>query len=153
MNALVIHVVQVHVPMRSPITPAIVLKLDLEVSDDSEHFEKKKIPSKNESTSRNFSGDNCEEDIDECEERNQCLGINNEICSCFDNNTENCFNIPGSYNCSCQPGFCGTQCQRKDPCQEVYKLKIFQFCFFLLPIFLIKLYSTKSNNPFFLVSV
>ena len=69
--------------MRSPITPAIVLKLDLEVSDDSEHFEKKKIPSKNESTSRNFSGDNCEEDIDECEERNQCLGINNEICSCF----------------------------------------------------------------------
>lgn len=42
MNVLVIHVVQVHVPMRSPITPAIVLKLDLEVSDDSEHFEKKK---------------------------------------------------------------------------------------------------------------
>ena len=47
MNVLVIHVVQVHVPMRSPITPAIVLKLDLEVSDDSEHLEKKKIPSKN----------------------------------------------------------------------------------------------------------
>jgi len=69
-------------------------------------------------TETGFRGDNCEEDIDECEERNQCLGINNEICSCFDNNTENCFNIPGSYNCSCQPGFCGTQCQRKDPCQE-----------------------------------
>ena len=71
-------------------------------------------------TETGFRGDNCEEDINECEERNQCLGINNsEICSCFENNTEECFNEPGSYNCSCHPGFCGTQCQRKDPCQEV----------------------------------
>ena len=79
-------------------------------------------------TETGFRGDNCEEDINECEERNQCLGNNNsEICSCFENNTEECFNEPGSYNCSCHPGFCGTQCQRKDPCQEVQKINIFQF--------------------------
>ena len=53
-----------------------------------------------------FTGDTCHEDIDECLISDPCLH-------------GQCNNLAGSYNCDCEDGYCGTNCQRKDPCQLV----------------------------------
>jgi protein crumbs len=53
-----------------------------------------------------FRGEQCEVDIDECQTLSLCI-------------QGNCSNLPGSYVCNCLDGYCGTNCQREDPCQLV----------------------------------
>ncbi len=56
-------------------------------------------------TGTGFEGNNCNINIDECL-ANPCI-------------QGNCTDTPGSYHCDCLQGYCGTNCQREDPCQLV----------------------------------
>nr|XP_012215642.1 PREDICTED: protein crumbs-like [Linepithema humile] len=53
-----------------------------------------------------YTGDNSIEDIDEC--------VNSQT----DCGHDGCQNLPGSYECVCDFGFCGYNCAMLDPCQE-----------------------------------
>lgn len=54
-----------------------------------------------------YTGGNCTEDIDECENSQTDCGHGR------------CQNLPGSYECICDFGYCGYNCGMLDPCQEV----------------------------------
>ncbi|XP_046739798.1 protein crumbs-like isoform X2 [Diprion similis] len=51
-----------------------------------------------------FNGSDCSIDIDECAQ----MPVNCE--------NGHCENLPGSYQCSCIPGYCGRNCEVLDPC-------------------------------------
>lgn len=53
-------------------------------------------------TNTGFYGDHCHLDIDECQYQPCQQG--------------QCRNLEGSYQCLCLEGYCGTNCQREDPC-------------------------------------
>ena len=53
-----------------------------------------------------YVGETCHIDIDECQNDDPCIH-------------GQCINNPGNYTCLCSPTYCGTNCQRKDPCQMV----------------------------------
>ncbi|XP_067213668.1 protein crumbs isoform X3 [Linepithema humile] len=55
-----------------------------------------------------YTGGNCTEDIDECENSETNCGHGR------------CQNLPGSYECVCDFGYCGYNCTMLDPCQENY---------------------------------
>ncbi len=95
-----------------------------------------------------YQGNKCEEDIDECLgdpcNGGKCTNLLNAFqCDCegtgFIGDTcnininecatspcerGNCTDTPGSYQCDCDAGWCGTNCQREDPCQSVRSLII-----------------------------
>nr|XP_012235685.1 PREDICTED: signal peptide, CUB and EGF-like domain-containing protein 2 [Linepithema humile] len=53
-----------------------------------------------------YTGGNCTEDIDECENSQTDCGHGR------------CQNLPDSYDCVCDFGYCGYNCAMLDPCQE-----------------------------------
>ncbi len=55
-------------------------------------------------TDTGFYGNHCHLDINECIEYQPCQ-------------QGTCLNLEGSYECQCLEGYCGTNCQREDPCQ------------------------------------
>ena len=88
-----------------------------------------------------YTGPHCEQDINECASEpclngGQCLNqLNAYSCNCTDtgftgevcqSNINECLQSPcvygscsdteGSYECACQAGYCGTNCQRENPC-------------------------------------
>jgi hypothetical protein len=95
-----------------------------------------------------FTGENCQHEIDECDpnpcHRGRCTDLlDGYECDCSGTGFEgpacsvnineclaspciqgNCTDLPGSYQCDCLPGYCGTNCQREDPCQLVSVLRI-----------------------------
>ena len=65
-------------------------------------------------TGTGFEGSNCNININECL-ANPCV-------------QGNCTDTPGSYHCDCLQGYCGTNCQREDPCQLVSsKIQVVKF--------------------------
>jgi protein crumbs len=56
-----------------------------------------------------FSGDHCQFDINECEKFTPCQN-------------GNCENTNGGYFCECDEDFCGTNCQRQNPCTTIQGL-------------------------------
>ena len=103
-----------------------------------------------------YTGKHCDVDINDCLPNpcgngGRCVdGIANYQCFCADGwegehceiNINECLSYPcvngtcadtqGSYDCSCEPGVCGKNCDREDPCQQVrnhtslYKISSFQ---------------------------
>lgn len=94
-----------------------------------------------------FTGSTCDEDIDECavepcQNGGHCSNqVNAFECNCngtgflgptCSENINECLANPcvygdcrdtlGSYECQCNAGFCGTNCQRSNPCLEVRKV-------------------------------
>ncbi|XP_071747876.1 protein crumbs isoform X2 [Lepeophtheirus salmonis] len=55
-------------------------------------------------TGTGYSGETCSSNINECLTQQPCI-------------QGNCTDTPGSYQCQCLEGYCGTNCQREDPCQ------------------------------------
>ncbi|XP_076303298.1 cell polarity complex component crumbs isoform X3 [Lasioglossum baleicum] len=55
-----------------------------------------------------YIGPDCSYDIDECQDPNTNCGHGQ------------CDNLPGTYQCICDTGFCGYNCEMMDPCREEY---------------------------------
>ncbi|KAL6258873.1 hypothetical protein P5V15_010818 [Pogonomyrmex californicus] len=55
-----------------------------------------------------YTGDDCSIDVNECQELE------------IDCGRGTCENLPGIYQCVCEPGFCGYNCAMENPCREVY---------------------------------
>ncbi|XP_076660402.1 cell polarity complex component crumbs isoform X2 [Halictus rubicundus] len=55
-----------------------------------------------------YIGSDCSYDIDECQDPNTNCGHGQ------------CDNLPGTYQCICDTGFCGYNCGMMDPCREDY---------------------------------
>ncbi|XP_044019722.1 protein crumbs isoform X2 [Aphidius gifuensis] len=54
-----------------------------------------------------YVGPDCSDDINECEEGGE------QICG-----NGICINLPGTFKCNCDDGYCGANCQLVDPCRE-----------------------------------
>ncbi|CAH3183403.1 unnamed protein product [Porites lobata] len=56
-----------------------------------------------------YTGERCEADLDECKDKTHQCYVN-----------ANCTNIPGSYNCTCRPGYRGNEriCNEIDECKD-----------------------------------
>ncbi|XP_015599265.1 protein crumbs isoform X2 [Cephus cinctus] len=59
-------------------------------------------------TGTGYRGSNCSIDVDECIEEDVDCGHGQ------------CKNLPGTYHCSCDLGYCGYNCNIEDPCREDY---------------------------------
>lgn len=57
-----------------------------------------------------YTGPDCSIDVDECMTQDIDCGHGN------------CKNLPGTYQCVCEPGYCGYNCGMVNPCQEVSPL-------------------------------
>ena len=61
-------------------------------------------------TGTGYRGENCEVDIDECQDP-----VISQSCS-YPIEKE-CVNYPGGYKCECPKQFCGTNCSFENPCE------------------------------------
>ncbi|XP_044596826.1 protein crumbs isoform X1 [Cotesia glomerata] len=57
-------------------------------------------------TETGYTGPNCSEDIDECALED------------YDCGNGKCINLPGSFHCECEPGYCGYNCGMENPCHD-----------------------------------
>ncbi|XP_016838846.1 protein crumbs isoform X2 [Nasonia vitripennis] len=57
-------------------------------------------------TSTGYTGPDCSYDINECLDPLTDCGFGK------------CDNLPGSYHCVCDPGYCGYNCKMEDPCRD-----------------------------------
>lgn len=57
-------------------------------------------------TSTGYTGPDCSYDINECLDPLTDCGFGK------------CENLPGSYHCVCDPGYCGYNCKMEDPCKD-----------------------------------